>query len=163
MTIRPATRHDIPGILRFIRELAEYERAPHEVVATEDSLREHLFDGASGGRPTAEALIGEIDGQPRGFALFFTNFSTWLGRPGIYLEDLYVTPVARGRGLGRALLTRLAQIAVERGAGRLDWAVLNWNTPAIEFYRRLGARPLDEWLPFRLSGDALARLAQDGR
>ncbi len=159
MNTRTATPADVPTILGFIRELAEYERAPHEVVATEDMIRQHLFEPADGRWAVAEALIGELDGEPRGFALYFTNFSTWLGRPGIYLEDLYVTPAARKQGLGRALLAHVARIAVERGAGRLDWAVLNWNTPAIEFYRRLGARGLDEWLPFRLSGEALRKLA----
>jgi GNAT superfamily N-acetyltransferase len=143
MNIRHAMLNDVPVILRFIRELAEYERAPNEVTATEELLRRHLFEPADAGRPVAEALIGELDGEPRGFALYFTNFSTWMGRPGVYLEDLYVTPAARRRGLGRALLARVARIAVERGAGRLDWSVLNWNTPAIEFYRRLGAQQLD--------------------
>jgi GNAT superfamily N-acetyltransferase len=157
-TIREATGADVPLILRFIRELAEYERLAHEVVATEEGLRQSLF----GPTPRAEVLIGEIDGEPAGFALFFHNFSTFLGRPGIYLEDLYVRPAARGRGLGRALLGRLAWIACERGCGRLEWAVLDWNEPAMRFYRALGAARLDDWRVFRIAGDALVRLARAG-
>jgi GNAT superfamily N-acetyltransferase len=155
--VRPASPADVPIILRFVRELAEYERALDQVVATEESLARNLFGQGFGRGPVAEALIGGIDGRPEGFALFFSNFSTWLATSGIYLEDLYVTPAARGRGLGKRLLIRLAQIAVERGCGRLEWSVLNWNEPAIRFYRALGATPLREWTMFRLSGDALRR------
>ncbi len=141
----------------MVRELAEYERAPQEVTATETQLRTALFGEA----PAVYALIAENDetGEPVGFALWFLNFSTWLGRHGIYLEDLYVKPHARGEGHGRALLTRLAQIAVERGCGRMEWAVLDWNEPSIGFYKSLGAVPMDEWTIFRLTGDSLGRLA----
>lgn len=156
--IRPATPADVPLILSLVRELAEYERALDQVVATEETLHQHMFGAGWGRGPVAEALIGEIDGRPEGFALFFSNFSTWLATSGIYLEDLYVRPAARGRGLGRALLTRLAQLAVERGCGRLEWAVLNWNEPAIGFYKAIGAHPLDDWTTFRLSGEALRSL-----
>jgi len=142
-------------ILALIRELAEYERLSHMVSATEEGLRDTLF----GERPAAEVLLAEVAGDAVGFALFFPNYSTFLGRGGIYLEDLYVQPAFRGRGLGRALLVRLAALARERGAGRLEWSVLDWNEPAIGFYRNLGAEPLDGWTTFRLSGDALARLA----
>ncbi len=155
MTIRPASRGDVPLILRFIRELAEYERLAHEVMATEDGLHETLF----GTRPYAEVVIAEEGGEPAGFALFFHNYSTFLGRPGIYLEDLYVRPEMRGRGTGRALLGHLARLAVERGCGRLEWWVLDWNEPAIRFYRSLGAEPMDDWTVFRVAGDALERLA----
>ncbi|MCE7973758.1 MAG: GNAT family N-acetyltransferase [Leptolyngbya sp. PLA1] len=153
ITVRPATPRDIDSILGFIRELAEYERAPQEVVATPESLREHLF----GPRPACEAIIGEVDGIPRGFALYFHNFSTWKGRPGLYLEDLYVQPACRGAGLGKALFRRVAAVAAERGCPRMEWAVLDWNTPAIDFYRALGAVAMDEWTVYRLTGDALAR------
>jgi GNAT superfamily N-acetyltransferase len=160
-TIRVADESDIPLILQFIRDLAEYEKLAHLVVATEDILRTTLF-----GHPRfAEVLIGEVGGEPAGFALFFHNFSTFLGRPGIYLEDLFVKPEHRGRGFGKALLARLAAIAKSRDCGRLEWAVLTWNEPSIEFYKSLGARPLDEWKVFRLTGealDALARLAGAG-
>lgn len=151
--VRAATSDDVPLILGLIRELADYEKLSHAVVAggAEGALRRHLF----GGRPAAECLIGEIDGEPQGFALFFTSFSTFLARPGIYLEDLYVRPAARGKGLGRALFTHLAALAVERGCGRLEWAVLDWNEPAIGFYRRMGAEAMGEWTVFRLSGAAL--------
>ena len=146
MHIRFATENDVPLILRFIRELAEYERLAHAVVATEDTIRRTLF-----GNPRfAEVLIGEADGEPVGFALFFHNYSTFLGQPGIYLEDLYVRPELRGRGYGRQLLARLAEVARERNCGRLEWAVLNWNEDAIRFYRSLGARPMDEWTVYRL-------------
>ena len=155
MIIRAATSDDVPLILRFIRGLAEYERLAHQVVATEDGLRETLF----GPRPYAEVVIAEDGGQPAGFALFFHNYSTFLGRPGIYLEDLYVLPEMRGRGIGRALLSHLARLAVERGCGRLEWWVLDWNEDAIRFYRNLGAEPMDDWTVFRVAGDALARLA----
>ncbi|MEO7166758.1 MAG: GNAT family N-acetyltransferase [Spartobacteria bacterium] len=154
--IRFATRDDVPLILALIRELAEYERAPNDVVATEDQLRENLF----GPQPAAEVLLGEEAGTPVCFALFFHNFSTWTGRRGIYLEDLFVRPAVRGKGYGKTLLIRLAQIADERGCGRMEWAVLDWNEPAIEFYRKLGARPNDEWTIFRLTRDGIAQLAQ---
>jgi GNAT superfamily N-acetyltransferase len=153
ISVRPAAPADVPAILGFIRELAEYEKLSHAVVATEEALRRHLF----GARPAAECLIGEIGGEAQGFALYFTSFSTFLAGPGIYLEDLYVRPAARGRGLGKALFTHLAAIAVERGCGRLEWSVLDWNEPAIGFYRRLGAEPMSEWTVFRLSGAALER------
>jgi GNAT superfamily N-acetyltransferase len=153
--IRPATEADVPLILRFIRELAEYERLRHEVVATEERLRETLF----GVRPAAEVVIAEDAGEPVGFALFFHNYSTFLAQPGIYLEDLYVRPEARGRGVGRALLAHLARLARERDCGRLEWWVLDWNESAIRFYRSLGAQPMSDWTVFRLTGDDLARLA----
>lgn len=153
--IRAATVEDVPLILQFIRDLAEYERLAHLVVATEERVRETLF----GSRSYAEALIGEEDGAPAGFAIFFHNYSTFLAQPGIYLEDLFVKPEARGRGYGKALLVRLAQIAVERGCGRVEWAVLNWNAPSIEFYKALGAVPMDEWTVYRLTGGALEKLA----
>ena len=152
--IRPAVSADVPQILRFIRELAVYEKLEHEVVATEEGLAATLF----GERRYAEVLIAEVDGEPVGFALFFHNYSTFLGRPGIYLEDLYVRPDARGHGVGRALLERLAEETIARGCGRLEWAVLDWNRPAIGFYEALGATPMSEWTVFRLTGDALRRL-----
>ncbi|HEU0301413.1 MAG TPA: GNAT family N-acetyltransferase [Longimicrobium sp.] len=155
--IRPAVEADVPLILRFIRELAEYERLVHEVVATEERLRATLF----GARPAAEVVIAEDGGEPLGFALFFHNYSTFLAQPGIYLEDLYVRPEARGRGIGRALLAHLARLARERGCGRLEWWVLDWNESAIRFYRSLGAQPMDDWTVFRLTGDPLARLADE--
>ena len=155
--IRLAERVDVPIILALIRELAEYERAPEEVVATEDQLRENLF----GAHPAAEVLLGEESDEPVCFALFFHNFSTWMGRRGLYLEDLFVRPALRGKGYGRALLVRLAQIARERDCGRMEWAVLDWNEPAIQFYRKLGARPNEEWTIFRLTRDGIAQLAQD--
>ena len=155
LNIRIASESDLPLILQFIKDLAEYERLAHEVVATEDILRTTLF-----GQPrVAEVLIGEADGKPAGFALFFHNFSTFLGRPGIYLEDLFVKPDFRGRGYGKALLSRLAQIAHERKCGRLEWAVLNWNTPAIDFYKSLGAVPMDQWTVYRVTGKTLDELA----
>ncbi|MGH8354935.1 MAG: GNAT family N-acetyltransferase [Pseudomonas sp.] len=159
LQLRPARRQDVPLILGFIRELAEYEKLSHQVVADEAQLAANLF----GPRPYAEVLIGEVDGEPAGFALFFHNFSTFLGQPGIYLEDLYVRPAVRGSGLGRALLVELARLAVSRGCGRLEWAVLDWNEPAIGFYRRLGARPQDDWTGYRLSGAALTALAEQPR
>lgn len=155
--IRLARPEDVPTILRLIRELAEYERAPDEVIATEAQLRESLF----GAKPDAEVLIGEAGGTPVAFALFFHNFSTWMGRRGLYLEDLFVRPSERGRGYGRALLVRLAQIARERECGRMEWAVLDWNEPAINFYRKLGARPNDEWTIFRLTRDGIGALANE--
>jgi GNAT superfamily N-acetyltransferase len=159
MNIRTATEEDVPLILGFIRELAHYERLEHQVVATEDSLRKTLF-----GNPRfAEVLIGETDSEPFGFALFFHNYSTFLGRPGVYLEDLYVRPDLRGHGYGRALLARLAAIAIERNCGRVEWSVLNWNEPAIRFYRSLGALPMDQWSIYRITGDALEKLARNER
>lgn len=159
LQLRPARRQDVPLILGFIRELAEYEKLSHQVVADEAQLAAHLF----GPRPYAEVLIGEVDGEPAGFALFFHNFSTFLGKPGIYLEDLYVRPAVRGSGLGKALLVELARLAVSRGCGRLEWAVLDWNEPAIGFYQRLGARAQDDWTGYRLSGAALTELAEQYR
>jgi GNAT superfamily N-acetyltransferase len=153
--IRAAAEHDVPLILQFIRDLAEYERLSHKVIATEEALRASLF----GSRRYAEVIIGEEDGAAVGFALFFHNYSTFLAQPGIYLEDLFVKPEARGRGYGKALLARLAQIAVERGCGRVEWAVLDWNAPSIAFYKALGALPMDDWTVFRLTGDALVTLA----
>jgi GNAT superfamily N-acetyltransferase len=155
MTIREAVEADIPLILSLIRALAVYERLEHKVVATEDVLRDSLF----GARPYAETIIGEEDGVPVGFALFFHNFSTFIGRPGIYLEDLFVKPEFRGRGYGKALLARLGAIAKERNCGRVEWSVLDWNEPSINFYKSLGAVPLDDWTMFRVTGDALDALA----
>jgi GNAT superfamily N-acetyltransferase len=154
--IAPATPADVPLILAFIRELAEYERLAGEVDATADLLREHLF----GACPRAEAVIARAGDQPAGFALFFHNFSTFRGRPGLYLEDLFVRPAYRGRGIGKRLLVHLARLARARGCARFEWAVLDWNQPAIEFYRRLGAVPMNEWTVFRVTDDALDRLAQ---
>jgi GNAT superfamily N-acetyltransferase len=155
LVIRRAQPHETPEVLAFIRELAEYERLANEVVATEEGLRDCLF----GPRPFAEVVFACVDAEPVGFALFFHNFSTFLGRPGLYLEDLYVRPAARGRGVGRALLAWLARTALERGCGRMEWAVLDWNEPAIRFYRSLGATAMREWQIFRLSGSALERFA----
>lgn len=153
--IREATDGDVPLILSLIRKLAEYEKLAHEVVATEDGLREGLF----GERRYAEVLIAEHDGAPAGFALFFHNFSTFLGKPGIYLEDLYVNPAFRGAGIGKKLLVHLASLAKRRGCGRLEWWVLDWNEPAIGFYRSIGAEPMDDWTVYRVSGSALEDLA----
>ncbi|MBM3685430.1 MAG: GNAT family N-acetyltransferase [Actinobacteria bacterium] len=156
MPIRDATPADVPEILAMIRELADYERAPDAVVATTDLLHEALFCES----PAAFALIAETGGgEVVGFALWFRNFSTWIGRHGVYLEDLYVRPAHRGHGYGKALLSALARIAVDRGYGRFEWWVLDWNTPAIDFYRSLGAKPMDEWTVQRVTGDALRRLA----
>ncbi|MEU5881917.1 GNAT family N-acetyltransferase [Spirillospora sp. NPDC047279] len=155
--IRPATPDDVPSILRLVHDLAAYEKAPDEVKATEDDLRTALF----GADPKAFAHVAEHEGEVVGFALWFLNFSTWLGKHGIYLEDLYVDPAMRGHGYGRALLTRLARIAVERGYGRVEWSVLDWNTPAIGFYESLGAGAQDEWTVHRLTGDALRRLGAE--
>jgi GNAT superfamily N-acetyltransferase len=149
--IRPATIADTPTIARLIRALAEYERLSQEVVFDEGRLREHLF----GPRPLAEALLAEAAGEVIGFALFFHNYSTFAGKPGIYLEDLFVEPQHRGRGHGKALLRTVARLALERGCGRLEWSVLNWNEPAIRFYRSLGARPVNEWTVYHLKGDVL--------
>lgn len=156
--IRTATEADVPLILSLIKELAEYERLAHEVSATEDLLRESLF----GERQVAEALLGYHEGDPAGFALFFHNFSTFLGRSGIYLEDLYVKPELRGRGVGRAMLVYLAKLARERKCGRLEWSVLNWNEPAIRLYRGIGALPMDGWTVYRLTGESLEGLASQG-
>jgi GNAT superfamily N-acetyltransferase len=155
ITIRPAAREDVGLILRFIRALAVYEREPDAVVATEETL---LRDGF-GPQPYFECLIAEWDGAPAGFAFYFFDYSTWLGRPGIYLEDLFVDPEFRGKGIGRVLLERLAAIAVERNCARMKWQVLDWNEPAIEFYRAMGAEFPAEWLNVRLTGEALQRLA----
>ena len=149
--IREATESDVPLILQFIRDLAEYEKLAHLVVATEEQLRSTLF----GSTPFAEVLIAEEDSMPAGFALFFHNYSTFLAQPGIYLEDLFVKPEFRGRGHGKALLARLAQIARARNCGRVEWAVLNWNEPSIAFYKSFDARPMEEWTVFRLTGEAL--------
>ena len=155
IAIRPAVAADIPLILELIRALGEYERLAHEVVATEAGLHEQLF----GAKPAAEVLIGEVDGQPAGFALFFHNFSTFLAKPGLYLEDVFVRPEQRGAGLGKALMVELARIAVARGCGRFEWSVLDWNQPSIDFYRSLGAVGMDEWTVQRVGGEALQRLA----
>jgi GNAT superfamily N-acetyltransferase len=155
-TIRQAAEPDVPLILQFIRDLAEYERLAHMVVATEEQLRATLFGGAR----FAEVLIAEEDGTAAGFALFFHNYSTFLAQPGIYLEDLFVKAEYRGRGYGKALLARLAQIARERHCGRVEWAVLDWNEPSIAFYKSLGAKVMDEWHTFRLTGEALEQLAR---
>ncbi|HEV2321512.1 MAG TPA: GNAT family N-acetyltransferase [Gammaproteobacteria bacterium] len=157
LRIRNATPADVGLILGFIRELAEYEKLAHEVVATEADLRRSLF----GERPAAECIIAESGGKPAGFALFFHNFSTFLGKPGLYLEDLYVKPGLRGQGVGRKLLAHLARLAVSRGCGRFEWAVLDWNEPAIRFYQGLGARMLQDWRVNRVTGDALAKLAAE--
>jgi GNAT superfamily N-acetyltransferase len=156
--IREAAEEDVPLILSLIRELAEYERLSDEVVATEDGLRGSLF----GERRYAEVLIAEHDGAPAGFALFFHNFSTFLGKPGIYLEDLYVRPEFRGSGIGRQLLVKLAHLASERGCGRLEWSVLDWNEPSIGFYMQLGAVAMDDWTIYRVSGHALRKLGGGG-
>ena len=155
--IRPAQRGDVAIILELIRELATYERAPNEVTATEEQLVDVLF----GPRPAAEVLLAFDEETPVGFAVFFHNFSTWLGQPGLYLEDLFVRPEQRGKGYGRALLVHLAKIAHERGCGRMEWAVLDWNEPAIQFYKKLGALPRDEWTVFRLTRDGIAKLAKE--
>ena len=154
--IRPAKIGDVSLILELIRDLATYERAPNDVLATEEQLRRVLF----GEKPSAEVVLGFEGESPVGFAVFFHNFSTWLGRPGLYLEDLFVKPELRGKGYGRALLVHLARIAEERGCGRLEWAVLDWNEPAIQFYRKLGAKPMDDWTVFRLTGEEISTLAQ---
>lgn len=155
INIRPAVKNDTPLILSLIREIADYEKLLHEVVATEELIEEHLF----GPTPVAYSLIAELDGQPVGYALYFYNFSTFLTKPGIYLEDLYVRPDYRGMGIGKKLLVSLAQIAVEKNFGRVEWTVLDWNEPAINFYRSVGAIPMDEWTVQRLTGDALVKFA----
>jgi GNAT superfamily N-acetyltransferase len=156
--VREASEGDVPLILTFIRELADYEKLSHEVVATEEGLRESLFAG----RRYAEVLIAEHDGAPAGFALYFHNFSTFLGKPGIYLEDLYVRPELRESGIGRQLLVKLAHLALQRGCGRLEWSVLDWNEPSIGFYRQLGAVAMDDWTVYRVSDDALRKLGGGG-
>jgi GNAT superfamily N-acetyltransferase len=158
-TIRPADEADVPLINHFIRELATYEKLADAVVATEEQLRRTLF----GEKRFAEVLIAEEDGTPVGFALYFFNYSTFMGKPGLYLEDLFVKPETRGRGYGKALLARLAAIARERDCGRFEWAVLDWNEPAIGFYRSVGARPCDEWTVYRVTGEALEELARQAR
>lgn len=154
--IRPATPDDVPTILMFIRELATYEKLAHEVIASHEDLHAALF----GERPVVEAVMASVDDEPVGYALFFANFSTFLGKPGLYLEDLYVRPAARGAGAGRKLLEHLAQIAVQRGWGRFEWSVLDWNEPSIAFYKRMGARAMDQWTIFRITGEELKRLAR---
>lgn len=156
--IKSATAEDVPLILSFIRKLAEYELLSHAVVATEDVLRDELF----GEHPAAEAIIGYLPEEPVSFAIFFHNFSTFVGRRGLYLEDLYVNPEVRGKGIGREMLVYLAGLAKERGCGKMEWAVLDWNESAIRFYRNLGAIPIKEWTGFRVSGEALERLAGEG-
>jgi ribosomal protein S18 acetylase RimI-like enzyme len=163
ISIRQATKQDVPTIFGFICALADYEKLRHEVVATEPTLTATLFGAA----PAAEVLIAEraIDGQPIpvGFALFFTTYSTFLAKPGLYLEDLFVAPAHRGCGAGKTLMTALASLAVQRGYGRFEWSVLDWNTPAIEFYRRLGSKPQSEWTVERVTGEALTTLASEFR
>ncbi|ARC87119.1 GNAT family N-acetyltransferase [Clostridium argentinense] len=154
--LRFAEEKDIPLVLEFIKELADYEKLLHEVVATEEILKESLFE-----RKVAEVVIGEYEGKPVGFALFFHNFSTFLGRPGIYLEDLYVKPEVRGKGFGKILLSFLAKLAVDRKCGRLDWWCLDWNEPSIKFYKQLGAVPMDEWTVYRVHNEALSELAEN--
>ncbi len=156
LTTRPATEADCGILLRLITELADYEQLTHEVVATEESLRHTLF----GPNRAAEAMIGCVNGVPVGMAIFFQNYSTFLARPGLYLEDLYVQPAHRGVGLGKALIVALARLALERGCGRYEWTVLDWNTPAIEFYQSLGAEMKSDWRIMRVTGEALTRMAQ---
>jgi GNAT superfamily N-acetyltransferase len=154
--IRKATVHDTAVICQFIRDLAEYERLSHEVVVDEHRLREHLF----GARPFADVLFAEEEGDAVGFALYFYCYSTFLGQPTLYLEDLFVRPAHRGKGYGKALLINLARLAEEQGCGRMEWSVLNWNEPSIKFYQALGAKPLDEWTTYRLTGKSLQDLAK---
>jgi len=153
--IRPAQPDDVPGIHALLLELADYERLSHAVRATEDSLHEALF----GARPAAEAIVAEVDGRMIGYAIYFTTYSTFVGRPGIYLEDLFVQPASRGQGIGKQLLARVAAVAIERKCGRLEWAVLDWNQPSIEFYKRLGACALDDWTVYRMTRESLAALS----
>lgn len=159
LIIRPARPGDESIVRQLIEELADYEKLRHEAVATDEQLRQALFSN----RPDAEVILAEWEGICCGFALFFHNFSTFLGRRGLYLEDLFVQPEYRGKGIGKALLQRLAAIASDRDCGRLEWQVLNWNTPAIGFYHGLGAIPLEDWTTFRLTGDALEKMANQGR
>ena len=156
LSIRPATTQDARLILDFVRDLAEYERAPEAAVATESDL---LRDGF-GPNPKFHCVIAEWDGEPAGFAFYFYNYSTWQGRPGLYLEDLFVRPQYRGKSIGKALLVHLAQVAVRENCGRFQWQVLDWNTPAIQFYESLGAKKLTEWLTMRLEGEDIEKLAQ---
>ena len=156
--LEQATERDLPLILRFIKELAEYEKLAHQVVATEDGLRASLF----GPRPAAETVIAYAGDEPVGFAIYFQTFSTFLGRPGLYLEDLYVTPAWRGRGIGRRLLAHVARVVVEREYGRMEWSVLDWNELALGVYRKIGARPMSEWTVHRLTGEAIHALAESG-
>lgn len=155
--LRPATPEDAALVHRFICELAAYEKEPDAVLATVEGLADQLAQE----RPPFECLIAELDGAPAGFALYFHNYSTWRGRPGLYLEDLFVTPSARGKGVGLALLRALAKLASERGCARMEWSVLDWNTPAIDFYRRLGATPMSQWTVYRLDEAGIARLASE--
>jgi len=155
LCIRPAEVKDIPLIVQFIRELAEYEKEPDKAVATEADIRRDGFSG----NPKFRVVIAEWEGAPAGFALFFYNYSTWLGRAGLYLEDLFVRPPFRGKGVGKGLLAYLAKTAIREGCGRFEWQVLNWNTPALEFYRSLGARVMEEWSTMRITGEALRELA----
>lgn len=155
LRIRPATRRDLPAILRLIRALAKYEKLSREVVATESALRKTLF----GSKPAAEVLLASVQGRVVGFALYFQNYSTFLAKPGIYLEDLFVQPEQRGHGIGKTLLAAVAKVAVQRCCGRFEWSVLDWNTPSIDFYKSFGARPMDDWTIFRLTGPALRKLA----
>ena len=154
--IRPARPDDVPGIHALLLELADYERLSHDVKATEDSLHEALF----GAKPAAEAIVAEVEGHMVGYALYFTTYSTFVGRPGIHLEDLFVQPAARGQGIGKQLLARVAAVAIERNCGRLEWAVLDWNQPSIEFYKRLGACAMDDWTVYRMTGESLAALGR---
>ncbi|GMV25534.1 MAG: N-acetyltransferase [Phycisphaerae bacterium] len=162
LTIRPATRGDVALILQLVRELADYEKAPDQAVATPADMERALFGEISGRAPLAECVIGEVDGKPEGLALFFMNFSTWTGRPGMYLEDLFVRPSARGKGLGKALFEHVARLAAGRGCSRYEWAVLDWNTPAIEFYKAHGAKAMDEWTVYRMNQQQIAALAATG-
>lgn len=155
IVIRKGTDKDVSIILELIKALADYEKAPHEVIADEKLLTQNLF----GDKPYAETLIADYDGEPAGFALFFHNFSTWVGKPGIYLEDLFVKPHLRGKGIGKKLLIQIAKIAVERDCGRFEWAVLDWNEPSIQFYKNLGAKPMDEWTIFRMTEQQIKVLA----
>jgi GNAT superfamily N-acetyltransferase len=155
LRIEAATERDLPLILSFIRKIAEYEKLSHLVVATEETLRESLF----GARPVAETLLAYWNDTPAGYAIFFHNFSTFLGRAGIYLEDIFVEPELRGKGIGKALLAEVARVAQERGCGRMEWSVLDWNKPSIDFYLGLGAKSMDEWTTFRMTEDGIARLA----
>jgi GNAT superfamily N-acetyltransferase len=161
VTVRPALPTDVPTIVDLVKDLAEYEHSADQVVATNESMLRALFP--SSGPPAAEALIGEIDGKPEGLALFFMNFSTWVGQQGVYLEDLFVRPPARGKGLGKALFLEVARISTSRGCTRMDWAVLDWNTSAIEFYKSLGAKGLTEWTIYRLANESLAKVAAQAR
>jgi GNAT superfamily N-acetyltransferase len=156
LLIRPATEHDVPLILSFIHKIAEYEKLSHKVIATEDVLRKSLF----GEKPEAEVLLAYWNGAPAGYAVYFYNFSTFVGRAGVYLEDIFVDPELRGKGIGRSLLAAVARVAQERGCKRLQWCVLDWNKPAIDFYHSLGAAPMDEWIIYQMSEEAIAKLAE---